>query len=137
MSGKRGGIGSAGAPRHVSPGGSETVKIFGAWSGATVASRVRPIYTALSVGVGQPVPIAVLHATCAAPAGDVTVTVTGEPDVVLHDDGAGFDQEAGDGVYSGAWTTPAEGHVHVERRRRRRRRARRRGRDSESEPGGR
>src|SRR6185436_9667978 len=55
--------------------------------------------------VGTPVSLAALHINCGKPGGIVTVTV--QPDgavVTLSDDGAGSDQAADDGIYSGQWT---------------------------------
>ena len=44
------------------------------------------------------------------PNGTVTVTVSpGGQTITLRDDGAGFDQVAGDGIYSAQWTPAAEG----------------------------
>ena len=54
--------------------------------------------------------LSVLNIRCAAPNGNVTVTVNpGGQSVTLRDDGAGIDQAAGDGTYSGQWTPAAEG----------------------------
>ena len=54
--------------------------------------------------------LSALHIRCAAPNGNVTVTVApGGQTVTLRDDGAGPDQEAGDGIYSGQWTPAAPG----------------------------
>jgi hypothetical protein len=51
-----------------------------------------------------------LHINCAAPNGNVTVTVApGGQTVTLRDNGAGADQAAGDGIYSGQWTTATPG----------------------------
>jgi hypothetical protein len=54
--------------------------------------------------------LSVLNIRCAVPNGDVTVTVTpGGQTVTLRDDGAGIDQAAAEGTYSGQWTPAAEG----------------------------
>jgi hypothetical protein len=60
--------------------------------------------------VGRPMELSVLNVRCAAPDGDVTVTVNpGGQAVTLRDDGVGKDQEPGDGIYSGQWTPAAQG----------------------------
>ncbi|HYT70126.1 MAG TPA: S8 family serine peptidase, partial [Gemmatimonadales bacterium] len=82
-------------------------------SGSTVLSRLQPIGTAITAAVGAPTDLATLHITCAAPAGDVAVTVasggTTIATVVLKDDGIAPDQVAGDGTYSGQWIPSAVG----------------------------
>jgi subtilisin family serine protease len=76
----------------------------------TVLSRLRPIRAAVHAVVGHPMELAALHIQCAAPNGSVTVTVSpGGQAITLRDDGAGLDQEAGDGIYSGEWTPAATG----------------------------
>jgi hypothetical protein len=58
--------------------------------------------------------LAALHIQCAAPKGTVTVTVSpGGQTITLRDDGAGMDQEAGDGIYSAQWTPAAEGQFSL------------------------
>ena len=80
----------------------------------TVVSRLRPVPAAVTAVVGQPMELSALNIRCAAPAGDVTVTVTpGGQTITLRDDGTGFDQEAGDGIYSGQWTPAAQGQFSV------------------------
>ena len=76
----------------------------------TVLSRLRPIRTAVHAVVGHPMELSALHIQCAAPNGNVTVTVSpGGQTITLRDDGAGIDQEAGDGIYSAEWTPTAQG----------------------------
>ena len=77
--------------------------------GAEVEARLRPLYRSITVAPGQAVPVAVLHAVCADPAGDVAVDVAPGVPFTLHDDGTSSDQVAGDGVYSGEWIAPAIG----------------------------
>ena len=81
-----------------------------ACANSTVTSRLRPIPASVTGVVGRPMELSVLNINCAVPNGDVTVTVNpGGQTVTLRDDGAGIDQAAGDGTYSGQWTPPAEG----------------------------
>src|SRR5262245_15894138 len=81
-----------------------------ACANSTVLSRLRPIRDALTTVAGRPMDLAVLNIRCATPNGNVTVTVApGGQTVTLRDDGAGPDQEAGDGIYSGQWTPAAPG----------------------------
>ena len=76
----------------------------------TVTSRLRPLRASVTAVVGRPMELSVLNIRCAVPNGDVTVTVSpGGQTVTLRDDGAGIDQAAGDGTYSGQWTPTAEG----------------------------
>src|SRR5262249_13772078 len=76
----------------------------------TVTSRLRPIRASVTAVVGRPTELSVLNIRCGVPNGDVTVTVSpGGQTVTLRDDGAGIDQAAGDGTYSGQWTPAAEG----------------------------
>ena len=81
-----------------------------ACANSTVTSRLRPIRASMTAVVGRPMELSVLNIRCAVPNGDVTVTVSpGGQTVTLRDDGAGIDQAAGDGTYSGQWTPAAEG----------------------------
>ena len=81
-----------------------------ACTNSTVLSRLRPIRDVLYTVAGRPMDLAALHIRCAAPNGNITVTVApGGQAVTLRDDGAGPDQEAGDGIYSGQWTPAAPG----------------------------
>jgi subtilisin family serine protease len=76
----------------------------------TVVSRLRPVPTSVKAVFGRPMELSVLNIRCAAPNGNVTVTVSpGGQAITLRDDGAGFDQQAGDGIYSGQWTPTAQG----------------------------
>jgi len=77
---------------------------------STVTARLRPIAASMTAVVGRPAELAVMNIRCAAPNGTVTVTVNpGGQTLTLRDDGAGIDQVAGDGIYSGQWTPAAEG----------------------------
>ncbi len=77
---------------------------------STIQERIRPVETTVTGHVGIPIPLAALHATCAAPAGNVTVTVSpGGGALVLRDDGIAPDQATGDGTYSGLFTPQEAG----------------------------
>ena len=95
-----------------------------ACANSTVTSRLRPIRASVTAVAGRPMELSVLNIRCAVPNGNVTVTVSpGGQTVTLRDDGAGLDQAAGDGTYSGQWT-PRRGRdllPHLPRRRRRHR----------------
>lgn len=77
-------------------------------SNSTVLSRVRPLASSSTVGIGTPIELAALHVNCAVPNGDVTVTVSpGGTTITLQDNGQGNDQIAGDGIHSAVWiSTP-------------------------------
>jgi subtilisin family serine protease len=78
--------------------------------GTTVLARLRPVRDLVAVQLGAGVDLAALHIDCENPAGTVDVTVQpGGATVTLTDDGTGFDQEAGDGVYAGTWTAASAG----------------------------
>ncbi|MCY1046849.1 S8 family peptidase [Corallococcus sp. bb12-1] len=66
--------------------------------------RLKPLLSSsrLTLVVGGSLPVAVLNIHCAAPGGEVVVTVAGRGPAVLRlvDDGAGDDQAAGDGIYT-------------------------------------
>ena len=74
-----------------------------------VLSRLQPMASSVSAGVGTPFNLSALHINCGQPNGDVIVSVSTGTQFILTDDGIGTDQEAGDGIYSGAWLPPAEG----------------------------
>jgi hypothetical protein len=76
-----------------------------------VLARLQPAtFERLHRPVGDRVLIRALHIRCASPDGNVTVSVAPSGELVtLRDDGAGDDDVAGDGVYSGAWTALAAG----------------------------
>jgi hypothetical protein len=77
---------------------------------STVFSRLTPIADSVAVNVETPLSLSVLNINCALPNGDVVVTVNpGGETVTLLDDGAGPDQAAGDGNYSGQWTPASTG----------------------------
>jgi Tol biopolymer transport system component len=79
-------------------------------SGSEVLSRLRPIGPTAIAAVGSQLTIAMLHAKCGVPAGDVSVTI--DPyvgPVTLLDNGDGGDQVAGDGIYTAQWSPPVAG----------------------------
>lgn len=76
---------------------------------ATSLGRLRPLRDLVVLPAGRTLGLSMLHARCAEPAGEVAVEVTPGGSVLLLDDGAGFDQVAGDGVYSAEWAPPAPG----------------------------
>ena len=79
-------------------------------SNSIVLSRLRPIANTINGSVGEPINLSALHIKCADPAGDVVVTVEpGGETVTLLDNGSGFDQAAGDGIYSAQWTPSTHG----------------------------
>lgn len=81
-----------------------------ACANASVLSRVQPAGHTVSAAVGAPVTLSALHINCATPNGPVSVTVNpGNRRVTLLDNGAGADQAAGDGVYTGQWLPAAAG----------------------------
>ncbi len=88
------------------------LNLFGALtcSNSTVLARTQPPGSVINSYLGRPVTLSALHINCAAPNGDVTVTVspTGET-ITLLDNGLGSDIDAGDGVYTGTWTPPSAG----------------------------
>ena len=67
----------------------------------TVTKRLLPIEDQDEISVTSAIGLSVLNITCEQPAGEVTVAIaeTGAK-ITLRDDGNGFDQIAGDGVYS-------------------------------------
>jgi thermitase len=78
-------------------------------SDGTVLRKLKPAGNALISGP-YPVELSVLHLNCAAPNGNVNVTVSpGAGVITLRDDGLDNDHTAGDGVYSGYWTPPFSG----------------------------
>jgi subtilisin family serine protease len=82
-------------------------------SNSVIRSRLRPAQNEIFAGVGMAVNLSVLHINCANPNGTVTVTVTpGGAMVLLQDNGFGFDQVAGDGIYSGQWI-PTTGGIYT------------------------
>ena len=79
-------------------------------SNKVVQARLQPIASTISASPGVPVYLGFQNINCANPNGNVTVSVS--PDnstVALLDDGAGADQAAADGIYSGQWTPTAAG----------------------------
>jgi serine protease len=80
-------------------------------SGRVLLARRQPQTDRVAGTPGTPIVLSAHHVSCAAPNGDVTVTVdpSGET-VVLHDDGAGPDRVAGDGLYTAEWTPWAYGN---------------------------
>ena len=86
--------------------------LFGALacSNSTILSRTQPLGSVVNSYLGRPITLSALHINCAAPNGNVTVTVspTGET-ITLLDNGLGSDIAAGDGVYTGTWTPSSAG----------------------------
>ena len=79
-------------------------------SDSPVFARLRPLGGDIVQGtVGGQVLISALNINCAAPAGDVTVTVQPGGTLTLKDDGVAPDQVAGDGIYSAYFVVPANG----------------------------
>jgi subtilisin family serine protease len=79
-------------------------------SNQTLNKRVIPVTDVVSGTAGTPVTIAALSMNCASPAGPVQATVTPGGQIInLVDDGSGADQAAGDGLFTGQWTPPANG----------------------------
>jgi hypothetical protein len=77
---------------------------------STAFSRLSPIADTVLANVDTPLNLSVLNINCAIPNGDVVVTVNpGGETVTLLDDGAGVDQAAGDGNYSGQWIPATTG----------------------------
>lgn len=67
----------------------------------TVLSRLQPRTDEYGIAPGELVGLSMLHINCGEPAGNVSVTIyeTGDT-VTLLDNGSGYDQVAGDGIYS-------------------------------------
>ena len=104
----------AGGDSVSSPAGTVTGKRLNARGAlschnSTVLSRLRPISDRISTSIGMSVNLAALHINCAAPNGEVSVTANPGDPITLRDNGQGFDQDAGDGIYSGQWAPPLEG----------------------------
>ena len=57
-----------------------------------------------SLQVGSAVTLRALSVNCGSPSGPVTVTLSGNENVTLRDDGIGPDVVSGDGVFSATWT---------------------------------
>jgi serine protease len=74
-----------------------------------VGARLRPVASTVTVPAGTSLGLSYLHINCGIPNGDVTVAVSDGTQIVLNDDGHGFDQEAYDGVYSAQWTPSTQG----------------------------
>ena len=75
----------------------------------TVNSTLHPQSSSTLAQAGQ-LGLAVLNINCDVGAGNVIVSTTGASsvaDLVLLDDGSGFDKEAGDGIYSAYWYAPS------------------------------
>lgn len=72
---------------------------------AVVQGRMRPgTTTTYTVAVGGSLPLEAININCGLPNGPVAVTVAETGDTVtLLDDGLGFDEVAGDGIYTGAF----------------------------------
>ncbi|MDH5394202.1 MAG: S8 family serine peptidase, partial [Gammaproteobacteria bacterium] len=75
----------------------------------TVNATLQPQASSTLAQAGQ-LGLAVLNINCDVGAGNVIVSTTGASavsDIVLLDDGTGYDKEAGDGVYSAYWSAPS------------------------------
>jgi len=87
------------------------------WQCTATAARVAPesVHEGFNIMKSDPwVLSAAVHTNCGGALSGATVTVgfsTGEPAVLLHDDGVAPDLAAGDGHYSGLWTPAAVGPV--------------------------
>ncbi len=68
-----------------------------------IEGRTRPAaFDTITLAVGAELPLQAININCAQPNGNVPVTVQpGGETVTLLDDGQGYDEVAGDGVYSG------------------------------------
>jgi len=104
---------SSGAP--LSSLASKTVtgrRLRATGSGQVVQSRLRPIKDMLDLLPGNTVDLAVLNISGDLSLGNLPVSITRNGSsygtVTLKDDGAGFDQAAGDGIASATWTVPAQ-----------------------------
>ena len=79
-------------------------------SNSVVTTRLKPVQNIVTATVGTPIDLAVLNINCANPNGNVAVTVIpGGQTLTLLDNGAGTDQVANDGIYSGQWIPPEQG----------------------------
>ncbi|MDH4275562.1 MAG: S8 family serine peptidase, partial [Gammaproteobacteria bacterium] len=79
-------------------------------SNQTVSAIAYPQTSSVTKISGTKLGLAAININCASPAGTMTVATTGPSavgTVTLQDDGLGFDEVAGDGVYSNYWTAPA------------------------------
>ena len=72
-----------------------------------LTKRLMPLGDLYEVSVGTAVGLSVLNINCDQPAGEITVTASGGRQITLRDNGIGFDQSAGDGIYS-ATLRPAD-----------------------------
>ncbi|MEK6748701.1 MAG: Calx-beta domain-containing protein [Pseudomonadota bacterium] len=77
-------------------------------SNQSVASVVFPQVTGVTKIAGTQLGLAAMNINCATPAGTMTVSTSAGAvaTLTLQDDGLGFDDVAGDGIYSGYWTAP-------------------------------
>ena len=76
----------------------------------TVQSQLHPQIGTASKVEGTKLGLALLNIDCDSPAGTTVVSTSGPAvvgDITLQDDGLGFDEEAGDGIYSSYWTAPS------------------------------
>jgi hypothetical protein len=60
-----------------------------------------------TIVIGTPATLSALSVNCAAPAGPVTVSLSGGETILLHDDGVAPDQVAGDGIFSADFLPPS------------------------------
>ncbi len=81
-----------------------------------VAAVISPYLATSTKIAGTHLGLAAMNIQCASPAGTVDVITTGPSAaavVTLLDDGQGFDQAVGDGIYSGYWTAPTTTGVYT------------------------
>ncbi len=79
-------------------------------SNSEVLAWLQPRTNVVFTGAGEALLLSVLHINCAAPGGDVQVTIDpGGTVLTLKDDGVAPDQAAGDGIYTGQFTPSANG----------------------------
>ncbi len=83
-------------------------------SNSAIQTRLQPVASTISASPGVPVVLASLNINCANPNGNVSVSVSGGGTVTLADDGAGSDQAAGDGIYSGSMDTNGCRNLYVD-----------------------
>jgi subtilisin family serine protease len=84
-------------------------------NGASVEGRLSPSTSGAHYVVsGRAVTLRYLSVTCANPGAGGNVYVTApNATVLLFDNGAGDDEVAGDGIYTGSWTPPEDGDHEV------------------------
>jgi len=83
-----------------------------------VSARILPRQTSVSLKLGQALPLAVVSINCDKPMQSPTLQVVASSraasmTVALKDNGAGPDQVAGDGVFSGVWKPTTKGNYQL------------------------